>query len=266
VLRGARLAGRLLERQHLDGRLMMAVDATEDGGFHVWAPRYGRHLVAEDGSLVRSAIPRVAPWRWERLLFAQVLPLAAALRGRELFHASAVAVDGEAYAFVGLSGAGKSSVAAHLVARGGTLLTDDVLALEPTRDGVLAHPGTRLVGVARHELAALTREGRERLGARVGTADKAYLSAPVAAQPLPLRGLFYLARGGAKAVEIRPSGSLPSRLLGSSFIAYLTTPEHLVEHLDVCTHLAETTPVLELRIPDSVSAAGVAEALERSWS
>jgi hypothetical protein len=259
-------AERLIERVHLNGRLMMAVERHGEAGFHVWAPRYGRHLVSSDGSAVRSALPAVAAWRWERLLFAQVLPLAAALRGRELFHASAVALGPSAFAFVGLSGSGKSSLAAHLVATGATLVTDDVLALEPTPDGVLAHPGTSLTGVARHELAAMGGRGEARLGSRLGEADKVYLSARVAARPLPLRALYYLTPGRGRRVEMRPSGSLPERLLGSSFIAYLRSPEHLVEHLEACRHLAATVPVLELSVPPAVAAPELAEAVERHAS
>jgi hypothetical protein len=254
---------RLIERVHVDGRLMMAVERHHEAGFHVWAPYYGRHLISPDGGTIRSALPAVAPWRWERLLFAQVLPLAAALRGRELFHASAVAIGDSAFAFVGLSGAGKSSLAAHLVAGGATLLTDDVLALEPVAGGVLAHPGTGLAGVARHELAATSPAGRARLGRPVGAADKVYVSAPVAERPLPLRGLYYLTRGKGRRIEIEPSGSLPSRLLGSSFIAYLQSPRHLLEHLDACTHLAATVPVLELSVPRAVGAIEAAEELQR---
>jgi hypothetical protein len=254
---------RLLERVHMDGRLMMAVERHEEAGFHIWAPYYGRHIVSPDGARIRSSLPAVPAWRWERLLFAQVLPLSAALRGRELFHASAVAIGGAAIAFVGLSGAGKSSVAAHLVARGATLVTDDVLALEPAGDGIDAHPGGGLAGVARHELAAMSEGGRARLGQRVGLADKVYLAQRVSRRPLPLKALYYLTRGAGTTVEIGPSGSLPSRLLGSSFIAYLSSPRLLVDHLEVCTLVASTVPVLELSVPASVQATGVAEAVER---
>jgi hypothetical protein len=256
-------AERLVERVHPNGRLMMAVEHHDDAGFHVWAPYYGRHLVSADGSLVRSALPAVAAWRWERLLFAQVLPLAAALRGRELFHASAVSLDGAAIAFVGFPGAGKSSIAAHLVAHGASLVTDDVLALEGTDAGVTAHPGSGLASVERHELAAMSAGGRARLGRRVGTADKAYFSVSVVDGPLPLRALYYITRGRVGAIEIGPSGSLPSRLLGSAFIAYLRSPQHLVDHLDVCTHVAATVPVLELSVPATARAVDVACAVER---
>lgn len=256
-------AERLVERLHPDGRLMMAVEHHDDAGFHVWAPYYGRHLVNADGSLVRSALPAVAAWRWERLLFAQVLPLAAALQGRELFHASAVSLDGAAIAFVGFSGAGKSSIAAHLVARGALLVTDDVLALERSGEGVTAHPGCGLAGIERHEVAAMSAGGRARLGRRVGTADKAYFSVTVVDGPLPLRALYYLTRGEFDTIEIGPSGSLPSRLLGSAFVAYLRSPRHLVDHLDACTHLAATVPVFELSVPATAEAVDVAQAAER---
>lgn len=259
----ARGTERLLERVHLDGRLMMAVERHDDAGFQIWAPYYGRHLVSPDGSRVRSALPAVAPWRWERLLFAQVLPLAAALRGRELFHASAVALGDTAVAFVGSSGAGKSSIAAQLVARGASLVTDDVLALERTADGVDAHPGSMLAGVERHELAAMSRAERARLGPRIGSAEKIYLSCQVADGPLPLKALYYITRGVGSSLEIRPSGSLPTRLLGSSFIAYLRSPDHLVGHLEVCTHVAATVPILEVSVPETARAVDVAAAVER---
>ncbi len=258
----ARESERALERIRPNGRPMMVVEQHAELGFHVWAPYYGRHLVSADGSSIRSALPSVPPWRWERLLFAQVLPLASTLRGRELFHASAVELDGGVVAFVGLSGAGKSSIAAHLVAGGAALVTDDVLALERTPDGVLAHPGTGLAGIHGHELAAMTPAGRARLGQRVGHADKAYLAVPVVDRPLPLRALYFVTRAADGAVEISPSESVPERLLGSSFIAYLRSPEHLVGHLDVCTHIARTVPILELSVPPTASAREVARDVE----
>jgi hypothetical protein len=257
----ARGAETLLERVWPDGRPMMVVERHADAGFHVWAPRYGRHLVSPDGVRVRCALPRVSSWRWERLLFAQVLPLASALLGRALFHASAVALDGGAYAFVGLSGTGKSSAAAHLVARGATLLTDDVLALERTNGELRAHPGTRLAGVDPRELRAMGASGRARLGTRIGKSDKAYLAVPVADEPVPLRALYFLTRGPGAEVAIEPSPSLAPRLLGSSFIAYLDGERHLVEHLEVCAQIAADVACFELSAPASGTASAVAAAV-----
>src|SRR5207247_95773 len=127
-------------------------------GFRIWAPRYGRYEVSSDGTRLRCAVPARTS-RWHRLLFAQVLPLAAALQGMDLFHASAVSISDRVSAFVAQPGAGKTSLAAHLVDRGATLVTDDVLALEATADAVVAHPGAGLLCIDEHELATLASPG-----------------------------------------------------------------------------------------------------------
>ena len=159
-----RLANTVLERRLRDGRLVMSVQQIPDVGYRVYAPRVGRHLVSPDGRRILSALPALKPWRWQRLLFAQVLPLAATLQGFELLHASAVELDGRTIAFVAPPGTGKTSVAAHLVAGGALLLTDDVLAFESRDDGVIGYPGVRNIAIAAQELDAMSQLGRARLG------------------------------------------------------------------------------------------------------
>ncbi len=63
------------------------------------------------------------------------------MMGTIALHAAAVTIDGHAVAFVGLNQAGKSTLAASLSVRGHQLLTDDVLAIDESADGFIAHPG-----------------------------------------------------------------------------------------------------------------------------
>ena len=253
---------RLLERVLPDGRLGLIVEHHETVGFQIWAVRLGRHLVSPDGARVRCALPRISAWRWERLLFAQVLPLAAALQGRDLFHASAVVLDGAAIAFTGSSGAGKSSIAAHLVARGAALVTDDVLALDSAGETVIVHPGAGLAGIDARELSAMSAAGRARLGAQLGVADKPYLAVTVVDEPLPLRALYFITPGHGVETTIETGSEMTPRLLGSGFIAYLRLPGHLLEHLDVCARIARTVPTFEVSIPVRTGAPDVARAVE----
>jgi hypothetical protein len=60
-----------------------------------------------------------------------------AMGGRLVLHASAVELSGHALAFVGISGQGKSTMAAMFCADGALLVTDDILPLEfgPGPDG-----------------------------------------------------------------------------------------------------------------------------------
>ena len=64
------------------------------------------------------------------------------LRGEPVLHASAVAVGGDALAFIGASGMGKSTLATLLCSSGASLVTDDVLRLKEEGDEFLCHWGT----------------------------------------------------------------------------------------------------------------------------
>src|SRR5262249_52962005 len=70
-----------------------------------------------------------------------VIPRVLHLRGTTCLHASAVLLDGKLLAFSGASGAGKSTIAAALAARGCQLVSDDVLPLRVTPTCLLAGPG-----------------------------------------------------------------------------------------------------------------------------
>lgn len=245
-----------------DGRPMMRVDRDERLGYRVFAPRFGRYLVAADGGSVVCALPELAPWRWQRLLYAQVLPLAAALQGLDPLHASAVALDGRVAAFVAASGTGKTSVAAHLVALGADLVTDDVLAVE-ARERVVAHPGPPALALAGRELRAMGAAGRARLGPRVGRAEKTHFAPPVVGGPLPLAGIYFLRREPA-APELRldPFESPPTRLLlGGSFVSHVRSPERLLVHLETCARLARAVPTFDVAVPSGASARDVAAAV-----
>ncbi len=170
-------------------------------------------------------------------------------------------MQGRTIAFSGPSGVGKSSVAAHLVADGAALVTDDVLALDSDGEEILAYPGAGLAGLDRRELAAMTAEGRRRLGPRVGMADKVYVHPPVVDAPRPLRAVYFLLPGAGESIEIRESDSPAPLLLAAAFIAYLRDPAMSLAHLDVCARVAEAVPAFEVAVPWSAGAQQAARAV-----
>lgn len=246
----------LVDRRTPTGRLVMAVDVHPEHGYRIAAPRYGIHLVSADGTSILSSLPSIAPWRWQRLLFAQVLPLAAALQGLDVFHASAVALDGKAAAFVAASGTGKTSVAMHLVGRGASFVTDDVLALEVAGDGVRAHPGGGVASIHAGELRAI----EARLGAVVGRGDKLQIAVPTVGRSLPLSALYFLERGHGELEIVETHDS--ALLLGSSFLRYLDSPEMLWRHLEVCARIAQSVRLFRVLVPESESARDAAGEIE----
>ncbi len=243
---------------------MMSVERADNVGYRIYAPRHGRHIVSSDGTTLYSALPSVPAWRWQRLLFAQVLPLAAALQGLSLLHASAVALGGRAFAFLAPSGTGKTSVAAHLVARGASLLTDDALAVEPVPGGLLAHPGAGMASIDEAEFQAMSPEGRVRLGRRLGRSDKSHFALEVAQRPLPLTAVYFLRRDGqAERFSIERCRAVePGRLLGSAFVNFVRRPDYLTRQLEACALIAECVDVFEVVVPATFDARRVAAHVE----
>lgn len=75
-------------------------------------------------------------------LINTVVPMLLNLQGREILHASGVlSPRGEAVAFVGNGGTGKSTAAAAMMAAGYQLLSDDALPLLPHHGGIATASG-----------------------------------------------------------------------------------------------------------------------------
>ena len=254
-------AERKVEHRYPDGSVMMTVDAHPEHGYRIDAPDHGVFRVATDGRLVECAPATEPAWRWHRPFFAQALPLAAALNGMELLHASGVVTDENAIAFVGHSGAGKTSLALHLVDRGASLLADDVVALSPVDGQVYAHPGVRFANVAEEQIEAVAADRREHLGPVIGRSDKLHvLVEPVAEVSVPLDALYFLERRSA-VPELTFEPILPPDpllLLGSTCMSYVTTRARLTARLEVCSLIAERVAMFRLRIPPDLSAAELA--------
>jgi hypothetical protein len=247
-------AERLLERRRVDGSLGMSVAVDRELGYHVDAPGFGCFLVSRDGMVIECAPAPGSSWRWCRPLFAQALPLAAVANGVELLHASAVDLDGRVLAFAGPSGAGKTSLAVHMVDRGATLIADDALALAPARDLDLC-PGPRFANVAEEQFEALSPAGRDRLGRVVGRSDKLHLVLPrLESRPRSLSALYLVHR--SPAVEELAFERLwppdPRSFLSATSLPHVAAPARLATQIEVCSRLARTIPCFRLLAPADV--------------
>jgi hypothetical protein len=258
-----------LQRVHewrcADGRLDASLDRDERGTYRFYTREYGRYVVDPDGSRVRCAPPSAEPWYWQRGLNGQVLPLAAVLHGLEIFHASAVALDGRALAIVAESGVGKTSVAAHLVERGnGRLITDDVLAVELAEDGCVAHPGPALLNVRHATARALGAQRVRALGPVLGDDGEALrILADREEKPLPIGAMYFLEPATGSSTVIRATAAPDARLLlASTYNFYVKTPTRLEAQLALCAQLAADVPMFRVQVDRSEGAGELARELE----
>jgi hypothetical protein len=169
----------------LDNRVQFRTGTRGTGLVAEW-PGLGKLACRRDGSSAKfTAYSGVLPQTIGKLQRGQVRALLCDLRGGLAVHASAVAVEGRAVLFVGSSGAGKSTAAAHLcLAHGAQLLADDATLIEvgtnsgsrvlPCEDDLWLTPDSCFaLGIPEHRLA--------------GTGNKRFLRASnVAERPWPL--------------------------------------------------------------------------------
>ncbi len=164
---------------------------------------YGNALVAEWPNAARL-FQEVTGWRFEvaahvtgaratKLALGPARAVERYIAGQMTLHASAVALDGVALAFIGPGGVGKSTIAARLCAcSAASLLADDVLAVESDMVGLLALPTE-----ATHWLRTASATVKEARPAQAIATHGAHVAAivlldvneaPRAAQPTQLTG------------------------------------------------------------------------------
>ncbi len=155
-----------------NGQVTFRVGRTSAGMFVAEWPGEAR-LVQTLGLWSFEPEADLAPARAEKLSKGAARAVRRYFRGEMSFHASAVAIEGNAIIVLGPSGAGKSTMAATMCEIGGaSLLADDVLAVERNAAGLLALPTE-----AAHWLATSPRALKQAVPAR----HEAKLPAQVAA-------------------------------------------------------------------------------------
>ena len=223
-------------------------------GWHLVYDDTGRFDIDPSGSVIVWRAPDGVSEDAARVdIMGRVLATAMHAAGDVCFHASAVAIGGEAIAFLGAKGLGKSTLAWAMVRAGARLITDDTLRVQ-LDPGPLAHAGVhelRLRSDAATRLPPAPREARplrDRLVVDGLELDRLQLEA------VPLGALYLLSpvQGlpGSAAARVSVLPAVPSAvsLVRHAKIAPLLTGGEAVALLDRVVALARQTPVRLLEV------------------
>jgi hypothetical protein len=205
------------------------------------------------GDLTDVQVRRDPAGRFELLpilMAGTVSAVLLTLRGQTVLHASAVAIDGAAIAFVGQSGRGKSTLAALMCLEGADLVTDDVLAID-------AGPPVTCTGGA-YELrlrpaASVLAEHRPD-GATRTTADErlAFSPAPALVEPLPLAAIV-VPTPNREISEIEVRRLEPSKavfwLLAFPRVHGWCRPDVLSRDFTMLSIIVNSVPVYDVMVP-----------------
>jgi hypothetical protein len=227
-----------------------------------WA-RLFEFLISPDGRTVEYHRLREATnASLTTYLLGQALSFSLLSLGYEPLHATAVVVNGEAIAFLGDCGSGKSTLGAAFVARGFPVLTDDVLALERRRARWVAHPGpARLKLFPSVAQAVLARSSGHKLNA-----DTSKLVLPLArgesmGRSVPIRAMYVLpdpARTRTTRVRVRPVTGQQAFLevTRATFNLIQVDRARLAHQFTMAARLASDVPIRRLFYPRRLPAIG----------
>jgi len=131
----------------LDGSIWLAF-AKLEAGYLLSFPAHADFLVSADAHIV-CCYPRAncPPETIRHLLLNQVIPVVLSHLGKLVLHASACATPQGVIAFMGMTGTGKSTLAASFGLRGFAVVTDDCLLVEEQDEEIMtvpSYPGLRL--------------------------------------------------------------------------------------------------------------------------
>jgi len=185
----------------------------------------------------------------ELLFVGNVLAAILTLRGDCVLHASAVAADGRAVAFIGPPGRGKSTLAALACAGGARLITDDVLRLVPEDGAWRCPPGTSLLRLRPQagSIAKLVNAGVEET-----TDERVGVSLEPDPQEVPLTALvFPLPSRTSSSVELKRLDQPDALMRLTAFPRLLgwKDPDVLARSFRWNARLAREVPAYEATIP-----------------
>ena len=210
----------------------------------------GAFLVRGVGEIVADPDPGVDERDLRYFILGPALAVVLQTRGLLVLHASAVAVNGAAVAFLGNAGWGKSTTAAALNERGHLLLSDDLLAVRVDANAApLALPGFRQMKLWPDAVASLGAEPEGLPQVRPGVTKRARrLDSGYAQEPVPLRRVYVLSVGDRLQAEpIEPKQAFFELVAHSYGVEALKAIGVAPAHFRQCAELARVVPVRRLK-------------------
>lgn len=230
------------------------------GGVYLFWKEIGAFLVRDGREVIISSLPFVE----DRVLRLPLLGVISAIllhqRGFLVLHASAIAVNGQAVAFVGEKGQGKSTTAVTLYNRGHLLIADDVVAIDmqnPQTPYVV--PGFPQFKLWSDTVSSILGDEPETLPQLHPKLDKRShrISERFSDSPVPLKQVYVLTGGTSLSSQLLSSQDAMVQLITHSYISrfddQLLQGEAGFTHFHQCASLINHIPICFLERPRSLS-------------
>ncbi|MFN2399114.1 MAG: hypothetical protein ABR543_10825 [Gemmatimonadaceae bacterium] len=229
-------------------------EATTEG---VWirCGGVGTFLIRNGAEIVVDPDPSAADPVLRSYIVKAALAAVLHQRGRLILHASAVAVNGAALAFLGSSGMGKSTTTAALHSRGHKLLADDLVAVDTSGPGIpRAFPGTPHIALFPEPARAVGENPAELMPVSPKSEKVVCEARHFASDPVELRGIYVLAQSNANAIDPIKGKEALLQLIANSYGLRVFQARPETSHFRACMTIVERVPVRRLSRTADLSA------------
>lgn len=197
-------------------------------------------------------------------LLGPVIGCILRLKNKVCLHASVVSINNQAVAFIGEKTAGKSTLMAHLAAKGYPVLSDDIAVLFEKNKQFWVQSGYPRLRLWRKSLEQFPEVPIEQLQRVLTHVDKYYLPLSVhesaqwnfQTQPLPLKAVIYLQpRNVQHQLTLDSYSPLEGFLYlkKNIYAEYMLTGTLLAKEFSIFGEVSQNTPVLSLKRPDDLA-------------
>ncbi|WP_404787080.1 hypothetical protein [Altericista sp. CCNU0014] len=213
--------------------------------FSGFLPKVGKFLICNGNEVIVEPLPDVDERTLRPCILGSAMSVILQQRGFLVLHASAVVMQSEAIAFLGTSGAGKSTTASAFMKQGYSVITDDVLAVQ-FQDGVpMVIPSYPFVKLLPDAVAALGHDAEtlpllnRTTAKRIQSFENSHLLAAY-----PLRKIYVLTISDRHEVSDCPATEALLNLVDRSrALNALTDPGSKKRHFQQCTDMVKSRPI-----------------------
>lgn len=213
----------------------------------------GRFQVLAGCRITVDPAPTSDPWQPQRYLLGLAMAILLYQRQRLVLHASAISMNGQGIAFLGDSGAGKSSIAGAFLARGHKLVVDDVTSIDLNSGTAWIDPGFPYIKLG-NEVKNTIALNPEQLEYMDFVDEKvSYRIDHLASDGrVPLRRIYVIIPGKEVGFECFNSQQALFELMRYSIPVRLIKLNHAA-HFERCVELVNCVQVCGLKRPESLS-------------
>ena len=217
--------------------------------------RVGKVLVRDGTDVIVETEEGVTAEDLAPFLTGPVLVALLHQRGCFVLHASCVSINGVAAVFVGPKGYGKSTLAAHLKARGHRLISDDIVPLSAGSEGIGMEPGFPRIKLYDDSIEAFGGNPSDCPTIHRFASKRSFqIKDPYDHSSIRLRSIYILDESDEfRITELSPASGFIEIMKNVHLGRFLEETESQAEYFQFCREITKTVPIFKLERPSSFS-------------